>query len=943
MAPSWEHIGTSSLASAFSTYVKLGCVVISTNITVDARGKKVFDKTPWKTAASSFDENKNSLMVVCGRSNLCCIDVDYVQGTEAGGMEAWEYFEKEAGGPFDTFTVMTGNGGKHIFFTQEGIDGAPWNGSFARCFKIDGKPVDIDVRGVGGMVYAAPSRYTDGAGNIRCYTVLNGSAPMKMPIELVKLLTKHTDNAATKAAARETAPSAGRTPGAPSTAGAAAAEIGGASAAGAAAGTGREPTIEEVFNANNYLAYISENAGQEVAVDTAVWANHAVFIRLAYAACNLSQGSKSSVGLYKPLMRLNAKYTELRGGEREDADALWQSTDRNRNDCPGLPFIAHVYSEYLRKLKPLQEQSAPSGTELAVGGAGGGGRPGGQSVTVYSPLKRLIRDVHAQLDLPVSDAGVHKLISSVKAYTVYDFGHYLSDVLLGKYRYGNDSSQSAQGAGAYFLDGTRYVFKSLVANLNCYAQESAVSVLQTMLDLTEPSSPGYASRTPISDDQRSSISAILSKVKGGAQGYDALWSQVSKLIQSDQYYIDRGLPTPTEFFDKLDDNPYLIGFNNGVFDMKQYQFHPKGSVPPDVFISYSTKYDYIGDVHGEPKDDEQRAMMEEVERETYGKFFPDEVTRKHAQAFSGFCLTSGNLKRLALFVGQAGDNGKTGFAGMLLKVTFGDYAGVMDPAVLTDDRDEADKANPSLSINRKRKIVVVNEGHNKKLLNASRTKTLTGGDMVTTRKLYGQPVESSFNPKIIWVGNFPPKVNGDDGALLKRMMPFEFTAKFGDHDDDPVNGLWRAADSTVMMEKYKRWAPYHMMLLIRYSRTMKELPKPEGGIMDRMLENTPARTVADFLTGYRHTNDDDKATITSENTIGISQLRDAYKNQCGLNIDQNAFMDELERLGVKVKRTATRSNGVNHNKLAWLQCIPDTEAPARSWGAARADSADEAP
>ena len=518
----------------------------------------------------------------------------------------------------------------------------------------------------------------------------------------------------------------------------------------------------------------------------------------------------------------------------------------------------------------------------------------------------------------------------------------MCDVLSSKYRYGNDSSQSAQGAGAYFFDGARYVFKSLAANLNCYAQSSMVSVLQTMLDLTDPSCPGYASRTPISDDERSSISAILSKVKGGAKGYDTIWSQVSKLIQSDQYYIDRGLPTPTEFFDRLDENPYLIGFNNGVFDMGQYKFYPKGSVPSDVFISYSTKYDYICDVHGEPKDDAQTAMMEEVERETYAKFFPDEVTRKHAQAFSGFCLTSGNLKRMALFVGQAGDNGKTGFAGMLLKATFGDYAGVMDPAVLTDDRDEADKANPSLSINRKRKIVVVNEGHNKKLLNASRTKTLTGGDMVTTRKLYGQPVESPFNPKIIWVGNFPPKVNGDDGALLKRMMPFEFIAKFGDHDDDPVRGLWRAADSAVMMEQYKRWAPYHMMLLIRYSRTMKELPKPEGGIMDRMLENTPARTVADFLTGYRHTNDDDKATITSKNTIGISQLRDEYKNQCGLNIDQNAFMDELERLGVKVKRTATRSSGVNHNKLAWLQCIPDTEAPARTWGAALADSADEA-
>jgi hypothetical protein len=742
----WENIGTGSLASAYSTYVELGCVAISTNITVDAKDKKVFDKTPWKTAASSFDETKNSLMVVCGRSNLCCIDVDNVKGT-AAGMEAWAYFEKEAGGPFDTFTVKTGNDGKHIFFTQEGIVAAPWNGSYARCFKIDGEAVEIDVRGVGGMVYAAPSSYTDGAGNMRCYTVINGSAPMKMPTALVELLTKHTDNAATKAAPREMAPSAGRAAGALSTAAAAALEIG-RGGAGAAAGTSREPTIEEVFRAITFIGYICDHAGEETAVDTAVWANHSVFIRLAYAACNLSQGSMSSVGLYKPLMRLNAKYTKLRGGEREDADALWRSTDRNRADCPGLPYIEHVYKEYLRKLLPLQQQGEPSGTEPAVGGAGGsvggsggsGWPQGGASVTVYTPLKRLICDVHTQLGLNVSDAGVHKLMSSVKAYTVYDFGHYVCDVLSSKYRYVNDSSQSAQGAGAYFFDGTRYVFKSLAANLNCYAQSSMVSVLQTMLDLTDPSCPGYASRTPISDDERGSISAILSKVKGGAKGYETIWSQVSKLIQSDQFY--------------------------------------------------------------------------------------------------------------------------------------------------------------------------------------------------------GQPVESTFNQKIIWVGNFPPKVNG---ALLKRMMPFEFTAKFGDHDDDPVRGLWRAADSTVMMEKYKRWAPYHMMLLNRYSWTMKELPKPEGGIMDRMLENTPARTVADFLTGYRHTNDDDKATITSKNTIGISQLRDEYKNQCGLNIDQNAFMDELERLGVKVKRTATRSNGVNHNKLAWLQCIPDTEAPARTWGAALADSADEAP
>ena len=53
--------------------------------------------------------------------------------------------------------------------------------------------------------------------------------------------------------------------------------------------------------------------------------------------------------------------------------------------------------------------------------------------------------MHTQLGLNVSDAGVHKLMSSVKAYTVYDFGHYVCDVLSSKYRYGMTGSFARGG------------------------------------------------------------------------------------------------------------------------------------------------------------------------------------------------------------------------------------------------------------------------------------------------------------------------------------------------------------------------------------------------------------------------------------------------------------------------------------------------------------------
>jgi hypothetical protein len=69
----------------------------------------------------------------------------------------------------------------------------------------------------------------------------------------------------------------------------------------------------------------------------------------------------------------------------------------------------------------------------------------------------------------------------------------------------------------------------------------------------------------------------------------------------------------------LDANPYLIGFDNGVFDLEHSKFHPRGSVPVDMLVSMTTGYDYVGAADGTPVDAAQAAEMEALECAVYDK------------------------------------------------------------------------------------------------------------------------------------------------------------------------------------------------------------------------------------------------------------------------------------------------------------------------------------
>ena len=129
-------------------------------------------------------------------------------------------------------------------------------------------------------------------------------------------------------------------------------------------------------------------------------------------------------------------------------------------------------------------------------------------------------------------------------------------------------------------------------------------------------------------------------------------------LKSKQFYLKRGMDEPLEFYKKLDSNVHITAFKNGVYDFRTRKFYRPGAIPADAIGRYSTDYDFIGDEDGLPVSQEDKDMMDEIEREVIDKIFPDEAVRRAAKRALGCILIGGSglVKKLFVALGAEGNN-----------------------------------------------------------------------------------------------------------------------------------------------------------------------------------------------------------------------------------------------------------------------------------------------
>jgi P4 family phage/plasmid primase-like protien len=255
-----------------------------------------------------------------------------------------------------------------------------------------------------------------------------------------------------------------------------------------------------------------------------------------------------------------------------------------------------------------------------------------------------------------------------------------------------------------------------------------------------------------------------------------------------------------KFEELLDSRTHLIGFANGVYDLKMHIFRDG---MPDDYIFHSTKINYIAYNHEAPEYSEIG--------EFFNKMFTVESVRNYVLDVLA-CTIDGSIaqERFYIFTGQ-GSNGKSRLLDLVQKA-IGDYYCIMPIALLTQKRAASNSAQSELERTKGRRFAVMQEPSDQDKINIGFMKELSGNDRIITRGLYKEPTEFKPQFKMILTCNELPEVPSDDGGTWRRIRVVEFKSKFCEKPDPNKNTEF--AMDLELGDKFERWAEPFMSLLI---------------------------------------------------------------------------------------------------------------------------------
>ena len=289
----------------------------------------------------------------------------------------------------------------------------------------------------------------------------------------------------------------------------------------------------------------------------------------------------------------------------------------------------------------------------------------------------------------------------------------------------------------------------------------------------------------------------------------------------------------SKFFEKLDSNVNLIGFENGVYDLEKREFR-EGY--PDDFISFSTKIEY-----------EEFEEDEEIVRDVdafISQVLPQPAVKEYILKVMG-SLLSGKTgqEKFHIWTG-CGGNGKSKLIELFEK-GFGEYCGKMSVTLITQKRAASNSCNPELVSNKGKRFVTLQEPDDDEKIHVGAMKELTGGDTIQARPLYKEPIEFKPQWKIVMTSNILPEVTAVDRGTWRRIIVTEYPSRFVEPKD--IGGdLEKAAKEFKfpidydLSTKLEKWTEVFMWILIeKYYDHLKEIEEHGSLIVpEEVLINT---------------------------------------------------------------------------------------------------------
>lgn len=224
------------------------------------------------------------------------------------------------------------------------------------------------------------------------------------------------------------------------------------------------------------------------------------------------------------------------------------------------------------------------------------------------------------------------------------------------------------------------------------------------------------------------------------------------------------------FIQKLDSDPFIIAFQNGVFHLSDMVF--RDGRPSDR-ISMCMPIKYRQDLsHNDP---EVRAVFDFLE-----KIFPDRSVRDYFLNISCEVFVGGNTNKIVQFWSGDGDNGKSVTQSLFEKM-LGPYSIKLPTSLLVGKRTQSSSACPELvRAGNGVRMAMLQEPDQKDVINIGILKELSGNDSFFARGLYKEGSEIQPMFKLVLVCNEPPKLPYSDKATWNRIRVIPFESTFTD-------------------------------------------------------------------------------------------------------------------------------------------------------------------
>jgi P4 family phage/plasmid primase-like protien len=332
-----------------------------------------------------------------------------------------------------------------------------------------------------------------------------------------------------------------------------------------------------------------------------------------------------------------------------------------------------------------------------------------------------------------------------------------------------------------------------------------------------------------------------------------------------------------DFLEKLDQNPYLLCFNNFVIDFKN-KCHRKGQ--PDDYISKCTNIDYI------PIHVVRTKMLHIIEEihQFFAQLFPNLNLRNYMWEHLASCLIGTIINQTFTIYKGSGRNGKSKLVELMGR-GLGSYKGTVPITLITQKRNTIGSTSSEVAQLMGVRYAVMQEPSKGDKINEGIMKEITGGDPIQARALFKDTVTFIPQFKLAVCTNTDFEDTSNDDGTWRRMRYIDFVSKMLDKPyEDPKfpksEFPYQFPLDKNLDKKFDSWAPVLMTLLV------EQAYKLQGVVNDCdvvLSSSDKHREKQDYMAEFAK----DKIKTQANGRINKSGLLEEFKKWYTSNYGKN--------------------------------------------------------